>query len=524
MKYRFLLISTIILLINLAIMNKATASNKPFHPLHVVMTEMWAYGDTITHATVLDYKQNNLRFYVSCKERKPSKDIEYQYRLLGAQDNWSKPTNMEWTFFTDLVPGDYVFQVRCRDHHNIWGETASHAFTIDNPWWRTWWAKLIYIVITMSVVVYITHLMRTKLKLNEQLRIEREIKQFRTNYVIQTSRELRTPLTIIRSTVEKLKTTQESKLSKTDIQHLRNSSSMLMKMVENLVNFKETDKRALDGDMNDILEMTEVPINQQTVVIMEQDEQLADVLRRDILGFMNVVVIKEANLFIERMMEIRPAAVVIDTELNDANGYELLHEYKQRQELTHIPAIIISDFDNDRSLIRAIKSEADDYLQKPFNSKVLTVMLIKKIKMCLPAITGGDCQQEVAKDEPQNDPTSTYDEKNIILEKRSDKRFISLLNILIANNLSNADFDVNLLAEMMKISRGQLYRKIKELYDVTPVEYLRRKRLSHAAELIEESNMTIQEIMLHVGMPDATNFYKRFKEMYGMNPTEYRNR
>jgi AraC-like DNA-binding protein len=224
------------------------------------------------------------------------------------------------------------------------------------------------------------------------------------------------------------------------------------------------------------------------------------------------------------MMEIRPVAVVIDTELNDANGYELLHEYKQRQELTHIPAIIISDFDNDRSLIRAIKSEADDYLQKPFNSKVLTVMLIKKIKMCLPAITDGDCQRKVAKDELQNDPTSTYDEKNIILEKRSDKRFISLLNILIANNLSNADFGVNLLAEMMKISRGQLYRKIKELHDMTPVEYLRRKRLSHAAELIEESNITIQEIMLHVGMPDATNFYKRFKEMYGMNPTEYRNR
>jgi hypothetical protein len=330
MKYRFLLISTIILPINLMAMNKATASNKPFPPLHAVMTEMWAYGDTITHATVLDYKQNNLRFYVSCKERKPSEDIEYQYRLLGAQDNWSKPTNMVWTFFTDLVPGDYVFQVRCRDHHGIWGETASHAFTIDSPWWRTWWAKLIYIVITMSVVVYITYLIRTKLKLNEQLRIEREIKQFRTNYVIQTSRELRTPLTIIRSTVEKLKTTQKSKLSKTDIQHLRNSSNMLMKMVENLVNFKETDKRALDDDMNDILEMTDVPINQQTVVIMEQDEQLADVLRRDILGFMNVVVIKEANLFIEKMMEIRPVAVVIDTELNDANGYELLHEYKLR--------------------------------------------------------------------------------------------------------------------------------------------------------------------------------------------------
>ena len=58
---------------------------------------------------------------------------------------------------------------------------------------------------------------------------------------------------------------------------------------------------------------------------------------------------------------------------------------------------------------------------------------------------------------------------------------------------------------------------------MTPVEYLRNQRLERAATLLSESpEMTVQEVMLQVGMPDAANFYRRFKEKYGMSPNQYK--
>lgn len=109
-----------------------------------------------------------------------------------------------------------------------------------------------------------------------------------------------------------------------------------------------------------------------------------------------------------------------------------------------------------------------------------------------------------------------------ILEKYSDKLFIEQLDAQIETNMSNPEFDVNLLADLLMISRGQLYKKVKVLKNVTPLEYLRNKRLTMAADLIKRNQYTIQQIMHLVGMPDATNFYQRFKKKYRMSPSVYR--
>lgn len=116
------------------------------------------------------------------------------------------------------------------------------------------------------------------------------------------------------------------------------------------------------------------------------------------------------------------------------------------------------------------------------------------------------------------------DKGGIILEKYSDKLFIDQLDAQIETNMSNPEFDVNLLADVLLISRGQLYKKVKALKNVTPLEYLRDKRLTMAADLIKRNQYTIQQIMHLVGMPDATNFYQRFKKKYGMSPSVYRDR
>lgn len=505
---------SVIIILSLFVFLPSRAVENTLRP-HAVITQMWAYENVVTDSVILDYKQNNIRFYFACKEQQASQTVFYQYRLFGVNDKWSSPTKDQWAFFVDLVPGNYLFQLRCRYDNGAWGEITSHSFMIDRPWWITWWAYLIYILIIGGTVIYILYLIQIKVRLHNQLKLEREIIQFRTQYVIQTSRELRTPLTLIRSTIEKHKGTSDDRLTRTDIKHLRSSIQMLMQMVENLVEFREMDKEIPCADINDVVEMADIPINQHTVLVVERNKYLADLIRRDILRFLKVEVVSDARKLVDKMCDIKPVAVVLDTDLGETNAYDLLHDIKRNIHLASIPIILISDFDTNRSIIRAIRSEADDYLQKPFNSEVLTVMILKIIKTSKYSVA------EKA-EKPEEIVHTEKNGESIIFEKRSDKLFLELLDSHIRANISKPDFDVNMLASVLKISRGQLYKKIKILRGVSPVDYLRDFRLSIAATLIKQNQLTVQQIMFRVGMPDATNFHRRFKEKYGMNPSAYR--
>jgi DNA-binding response OmpR family regulator len=282
-------------------------------------------------------------------------------------------------------------------------------------------------------------------------------------------------------------------------------------MVENLLDFRETGNENIPFETIEANELTETPINQQTVLLVEQNALLADVISRDLMQYFKTETVNDGYLVLKKIQDINPDAIIIDTDLEGFNAYELVSEIKKNARFSLIPIIIISNFDDNRSIIRAIRSEADDYLQKPFNCEVLKVMIIKKMKKRPSLVI-------------ENIDKTEVDKEVMILEKHSDKLFMDQLDFQISSNMSNPDFDVNMLADILMISRGQLYKKLKTLKNVTPLEYLRDNRLSKAAELIKESQDTIQQIMHQVGMPDATNFYQRFKEKYGMSPLSFRDK
>jgi len=99
---------------------------------------------------------------------------------------------------------------------------------------------------------------------------------------------------------------------------------------------------------------------------------------------------------------------------------------------------------------------------------------------------------------------------------------LAKLEKTVNSHLADNEFDVNALARTLEISRVQLYNKLKELNGMTPVEYLRDRRLERAATLLRESDLSVKEVRDRVGMPDATNFHRRFKEKFGTSPAAYK--
>lgn len=106
-------------------------------------------------------------------------------------------------------------------------------------------------------------------------------------------------------------------------------------------------------------------------------------------------------------------------------------------------------------------------------------------------------------------------------EKEQNHDFIERIDKIIDNNLGNADFSADDFASAMGMGRTVFYGKMKEVTGYTPKDYLRKKRMKRAAELISTTRLTISEISYKVGINDPLYFSRAFKSTYGVSPTKY---
>jgi AraC-like DNA-binding protein len=106
--------------------------------------------------------------------------------------------------------------------------------------------------------------------------------------------------------------------------------------------------------------------------------------------------------------------------------------------------------------------------------------------------------------------------------KKQDTLFAEQLNEAIRRNMSNPNLKMEELGEEMGLSRVQLYRRVKSVTGVTPVELLRKMRLQEAYVLLGSTTKTVAEIAFEVGFNTPGYFSKCFREEYGKLPGEVR--
>lgn len=108
---------------------------------------------------------------------------------------------------------------------------------------------------------------------------------------------------------------------------------------------------------------------------------------------------------------------------------------------------------------------------------------------------------------------SLYREENVFLQNFKDA---------LERHFTDSNLSVEDLADEMKLSRVQLYRKVKALTGLSPAEYIKQSRLKRAKLLLSDSSLNISEIAYKVGFSSPGYFTKCYKDMYGENPTHGR--
>jgi signal transduction histidine kinase/ligand-binding sensor domain-containing protein len=158
-----------IVITGLSIFNRPVKVGEPGSPL----TKNISQSDTL----ILSYNQSVFTFeYVALDYTEPDQN-QYAYRLLGFENEWNYVGSRRTATYTNLDPGDYVFQIKGSNNDGKWNQKGvSLKITITPPFWKTWWFRfLILIVIGFLISFYVS--LRTRSIKRNNLLLEKLVEQ-----------------------------------------------------------------------------------------------------------------------------------------------------------------------------------------------------------------------------------------------------------------------------------------------------------------------------------------------------------
>lgn len=107
--------------------------------------------------------------------------------------------------------------------------------------------------------------------------------------------------------------------------------------------------------------------------------------------------------------------------------------------------------------------------------------------------------------------------------EQADARFLKQVNQIIDDNLDNPDFEIEVIAQQLGMSRSAFFKRLKSLTSQSPSEFIKEYKLSHAVEMLKNSDMSISDIAYQSGFSDVGYFGKCFRKKYGKSPRDFKN-
>lgn len=115
-------------------------------------------------------------------------DIEYKTRLIGFTEEWSNYENVNFKIYDKLPHGEYTIQIQGRNQYNQESEIYEFQFIVLPPWYLTWWAYILYVLLAIFIVVLITRLSIRRVK-EANKRLEEVVRE-RTKEIASQNEEL----------------------------------------------------------------------------------------------------------------------------------------------------------------------------------------------------------------------------------------------------------------------------------------------------------------------------------------------
>jgi len=273
--------------------------------------------------------------------------------------------------------------------------------------------------------------------------------------------------------------------------------------------YKDNSETALKENIEE-LENEIVAKNVKTHILVVEDNL-------ELLNFMGKEVGKEYKVFKatngeEALKVIHNETihiVISDITMPIMDGIELCDRIKSNIESSHIPVILLTALSAIQSRIQGLESGADAYISKPFSMDFILAQIDNLLS-----------NRRHVMEYYASSPLSHL---KSIAHNKIDEEFIKKLDDIIDQNMSDTNLSVESLADILHMSRSTLYRKIKDISNLSPNELINNARLKKAAELLLSGKYKVYEISEIVGYNSQSSFSRNFQKSFSMSPSEFIN-
>lgn len=266
----------------------------------------------------------------------------------------------------------------------------------------------------------------------------------------------------------------------------------------------------LNGTTQLNMDLTEInkpkPALQSSILIVEDNEELLVFLSNMFKAKYNTYLARNGFEALEIARKYPVDLVISDVMMPKMDGNMFCQKLKEDISTSHISVILLTAKSDISDVMKGYESGAEAYVPKPFDPEILELQVKNIIQMKL-------IQRE------KNTQTLGSDVESASLSK-FDKEFISKINKLIEENLSNDEFSVVDVTKALYISRSLLHVKMKSLFDTSMGDFIRKKRLKKSLELLREG-YNVSETAYQTGFSNPNYFSKVFKKEFGVTPREH---
>lgn len=260
---------------------------------------------------------------------------------------------------------------------------------------------------------------------------------------------------------------------------------------------------------NEPQQAADLKLFENTILVAEDDADMNRVLCRVLQKHFNVLSARDGEEAWARIdSEQMPQLIVSDVMMPKMDGLELCKKVKTTLSTCHIPVILLTARVSEASHLEGLEQGADAWLEKPVSPDLLVTTVSNLLEN---------------RKRMRDFFTSSPDARSTDVSLPSlDVKFLRSIQDYTFAHLAE-EIKVEDLAELVHISPSSLFRKMKALTGMTPLEYVMDVRLRKASEMLRDKSLPISDIGFAVGFNTPSFFTLKFKEKFKVTPREYRN-
>lgn len=243
------------------------------------------------------------------------------------------------------------------------------------------------------------------------------------------------------------------------------------------------------------------------ILVVEDNADVSEFVSNTLESDYHCIVAHNGKTGLEFAIKYKPNLIITDVMMPVMDGFEMCKQIRKNKDLMLVPIVMLTAKDDRKTEERSLALDVNAFISKPFD----TGILLLKVRQLL-------ATEEKVKSKIRIDAITTPKQIEAV---SWDEKFLRQVTQIVESKIADPDFNVNKLSELAGVSSKQVYRRVKQLTGMTPVDYIRSIRLKKAAMLLAQQKFSVSEVMYLVGFSNASYFTKCFFNMYECTPKQY---